>query len=55
MSEGKGPSRKNPIAYHSLNDRKERVAEVVLPSQNADAVDLEHVGFAEIFEGKDEE
>ncbi|KAL9128722.1 MAG: hypothetical protein Q9217_002655 [Psora testacea] len=53
-SEGKEPPRKNPVAYRSLNDRKERLAEVVLPSPSADAVDLEQVGFAEIFEEKGE-
>ncbi|KAL9102028.1 MAG: hypothetical protein Q9163_002783 [Psora crenata] len=49
-SDGKGVPRKNPIAYRSLNDRKERLAEAVLPSPGADAVDLEHLGFADIFE-----
>ena len=51
-SEGKGPSRKNPIAFRPLDDRKEKLAEGVLPSPSADAVDLEQIGFAEMFEEK---
>jgi hypothetical protein len=39
-----------PVAYRPLHDRKQRLAETVLPSTKADAVDLEAVGFAEIFE-----
>ena len=49
-SEGKATPRKNPIAYRSLNDRKEKFAESSLPSLNADAVDLEKVGFPDIFD-----
>ena len=48
-SEGKGEPRKNPVAYRSLNDREERLAEAVSPNPKSDAVDLEQVGFAEIF------
>ena len=39
-SEGKGGPRKNPIAYRSLDDGKENLAE-------ANATDLEQQGFAE--------
>lgn len=56
-SEGKGEPKRNPVAYRPLNGRKERLAEAVLPKPEVDAVDLEAVGFAEIFqetEGKAE-
>ncbi len=46
-SEGKGESRKNPVAYGPLDDGKEKLAEALLPSPNADADDLEQHGFAE--------
>lgn len=45
-SVGKGGPRKNPIAYRSLDDGKEKVAEATLPSPDADAEDLEQQGFA---------
>ena len=45
-SEGKGGPRKNPIAYRSLDDGKNKLAEAALPSPNADADDLEQQGFA---------
>ena len=45
-SEGKGGPRKNPIAYRLLDDGKDKLAEAVLPSPNADAENLEQQGFA---------
>ena len=44
-SEGKGGPRKNPIAYRSLDDGKDKLTEAVLPNPNADA-DLKQQGFA---------
>ncbi len=46
-SEGKGESRRNPPAYRSLDDGKEKLAEAALPSPNTDAQGLENLGFAE--------
>lgn len=45
-SEGKGEARKNPPAYRSLDDGKEKQAEAALPNPNVDAEDLEKQGFA---------
>ena len=46
-SEGKGGPRKNALAYRPLDDGKEKLAEAVLPSPDADAEGLELQGFAE--------
>jgi queuine tRNA-ribosyltransferase subunit QTRTD1 len=43
----KGESRKNPAAYRSLDDAKEKLAEAALPSPSVDAQDPEKHGFAE--------
>ena len=49
-SEGKCEAKRNDAPYHSLSDRKEAIKEAIPPSSMADAVDLEQVGFAELFE-----
>lgn len=49
-SDGKGERRKNPPAYRSLEDAKEKLAEVRMPSPDIDAHDMEQLGFAEILE-----
>lgn len=46
-SEGPGESRKNPIAYESLNDVKEKLEEAASLTLNANAQELEEHGFAE--------
>lgn len=46
-TEGKGGPKKNPQPYRSLDDRKEKFAEALLPSPSANAEDLEQRGFAE--------
>ena len=46
-SEGPGEPRKNPIAYESLNDREEKLAEAVSLRVDANAQDLQGYGFAE--------
>lgn len=46
-SEGPGESKKNPPAYQMLNDHKEGLSEAPAPDSNADAEDLEKIGFAE--------
>lgn len=46
-AEGPDEPKKNPTAYRKLDDAKEKLAEAVLPSPNADAGDLEALGFAE--------
>ena len=45
----KAEPRRNPTAYRPLNDRMERLTDAALPSPNADAFDLEDIGFAEMF------
>ena len=50
QSQGRGEPKKNPPAYRSLGDRRGRPVRPEAPSPEADAVDLEQVGFAEIFE-----
>ena len=49
-SEGKSEAKKNPPAYRSLDDRKQRLKEGKTPSPKTDAMDLEQLGFAEMFE-----
>ena len=51
-SEGKGGSRKNPVAYRPLGDEEAKLADATVPSPNADADDLEELGFAEKVELK---
>lgn len=46
-SEGPSESKKNPPAYRMLNDHKEGLSEAPTPDSNADAKDLERIGFAE--------
>ena len=49
-SQGKG----EPQAYRSLNNQREQLAEARMPSSKADAVDLEQVGFAKMFESQEQ-
>lgn len=46
-SDGPGEARKNPIAYESLNDVKEKLEEAASITFNANAQELEESGFAE--------
>ena len=46
-SEGPGESRKNSVAYESLNDVKEKLEEAASVPLNANAQELEERGFAE--------
>jgi queuine tRNA-ribosyltransferase accessory subunit len=46
-SEGPGEAKRNPAPFQMLDDGKEKLAESVLPSADADADDLEGQGFAE--------
>ncbi|KAH0545268.1 hypothetical protein FGG08_000567 [Glutinoglossum americanum] len=46
-SEGPGEPKKNALAYKTLDDAKEKLAEGVTPSPNVEAEDLEGRGFAE--------
>ena len=46
-SEGPGVPKKNPLAYKTSDDAKEKLAEGVTPSPNVEADDLEGRGFAE--------
>lgn len=46
-SEGKGEPRKNPPAYRSLDDGREKLEEATLPSPSLEAQDLEEQGFGE--------
>jgi queuine tRNA-ribosyltransferase accessory subunit len=46
-SEGPGEPRKNALAYKTLDDAREKLAEGVTPSPNVEAQDLEDRGFAE--------
>ncbi|KAI9822622.1 MAG: hypothetical protein M1827_000341 [Pycnora praestabilis] len=45
-SEGPGEPKKNPLAYRTLDDAKERLAEAPIPSSSIDAGELEEKGFA---------
>ncbi|KAF2095926.1 tRNA-guanine transglycosylase family protein [Rhizodiscina lignyota] len=47
-SEGRGEPKKNPKAYGRLDDAREKFAEGVLPSPNADAEDLERAGMGSV-------
>ncbi|KAG8529783.1 uncharacterized protein KY384_005264 [Bacidia gigantensis] len=49
-SEGKGEPRQNPKAYRSLNEQSRKLSEAAPLSQTAGAVDLEQLGFAQMFE-----
>ncbi|KAI9723002.1 MAG: hypothetical protein M1812_001451 [Candelaria pacifica] len=44
---GHGEPKKNQLAYRTLDDGKEKLAEATLPSPKTDAKDLEEQGFAE--------
>lgn len=46
-SEGPGEARRNPVAYQSLDDRKEKLAEAASLGLDADAQGLQDRGFAE--------
>lgn len=46
-STGPGEGKKNPPAYRMLDDPKESLSEALTPDENADASDLERIGFAE--------
>ncbi|KAH0562679.1 hypothetical protein GP486_002651 [Trichoglossum hirsutum] len=46
-SEGPGEPKKNSLAYKTLDDAREKLAEGVTPSPNVEAEDLEGRGFAE--------
>ncbi|KAI9763947.1 MAG: hypothetical protein M1840_008981 [Geoglossum simile] len=46
-SEGPGEPKKNALAYKTLDDTREKLAEGVTPSPNVEAQDLEDRGFAE--------
>jgi len=47
-SQGRGEPRKNPPAFRSLDDGKEKLADAALPSPDAEALELEKLGFAEM-------
>ena len=45
-SNGPGEAKKNTLAYGTLADAREKLADAELPSPNVDADDLEQHGFA---------
>lgn len=45
-SEGPGEARKNPVAYESLNDGKEKLAEAASLDIEIDSQELQEHGFA---------
>ncbi|KAL8849584.1 MAG: hypothetical protein Q9221_005458 [Calogaya cf. arnoldii] len=47
VKSGPAKPRRNPLAFRSLEDAQERLAEAPLPSPDADGEDLERQGFAE--------